>query len=541
MNIIKFKALRSIVKINSVDHYLYTGYLSAEDIMKIAVVPSFLVNKKHHKIANDVYQPPVDQWQRPTIKEKVQHIKKIYSSTSKNNLMPNPVLLGTSYDNYEGNDSRVQVEEFKVPVGGGSSREVVVPELYNIIVHSKDNKKPIWIIDGQHRIKGLKASSQKNNEVPIVLLHEDRSTPNIYRPAFLAEIFTHVTTGADPMKEEHGEWMKYAFRLNEYSNSTDQKAMETVIHLCTQQTSVFFDKITFNPENPSAGHHAFKFNCIELKQIFKDSYWAKNPTFTISPSDLADYISNSIKSFESLDRKAGLTSKIFNGVGNVAHKNLATAFLQGLLSYLSNITSSPPFSQTDWDTFFTDKLRNTPTCDFELPWIISSGSLSSGGGVRSKDIARECFEDFFENPAKLNSQLFTNFLHNHGGQIEIYMFNKKSNGRVAEHKSIIADVNPPGTPSTKNVQFWDANGVKLQYIKFKPLTSNVRITRIWEHTIPSHQEVNIAKSVKKGKYSKPFDVHSLLTYNTGTTFQIIIDHEAYTSDSQNQMRITLYK
>lgn len=58
MSKIKFEVLLANTNINSRQYPMYSGFLSAEQLMEIAEVPSFKTSKSHHKIADDVIKPP---------------------------------------------------------------------------------------------------------------------------------------------------------------------------------------------------------------------------------------------------------------------------------------------------------------------------------------------------------------------------------------------------------------------------------------------------------------------------------------------------
>ena len=73
------------------------------------------------------------------------------------------------------------------------------------------SQRPLWILDGQHRIAGLSKSQQKNDPVPLVLLLDDGS--GSYTSPLLASLFAQVTTAATKLDDLHNEWLTYAFEL----------------------------------------------------------------------------------------------------------------------------------------------------------------------------------------------------------------------------------------------------------------------------------------------------------------------------------------
>src|SRR6202008_2749268 len=131
---------------------MYSGFLPAEKLIQIAEVPSFDVNKPHHRIADDVIKPPIDEWQRPEDLPKINVIKEIYGDTTKDNLMANPVLLGTAIQNL--NHPKITITINQKTIRTSSGEVIPIPNYFEVdIYYEPTNRKPIWILDGQHRIK----------------------------------------------------------------------------------------------------------------------------------------------------------------------------------------------------------------------------------------------------------------------------------------------------------------------------------------------------------------------------------------------------
>ena len=108
----------------------------------------------------------------------------------------------------------------------------------------------VWVIDGQHRINGMKSSNQP---MPFVLLYDERPSHQ-YSGAYLAELFSIVTTKAKPMEGIHKEWMSYAFQLDKYASKNKRTLMEIGIELATTTNfgdghaneNLFYGQIQFN-------------------------------------------------------------------------------------------------------------------------------------------------------------------------------------------------------------------------------------------------------------------------------------------------------
>ena len=162
---LKVNVLKAEVSINSSIFPLYTGFLSSEKLKKVANVPNFDKNKPHNKIAADVNVLPVDEWQRPEIPLKIQGITKVYSDSTHDNLMANPVLIGAVQHKFAAGNN---VSVLQKTVTASNGEIISIPEMFELTINiNEDHDRPLWILDGQHRLSGLSKSVQKSEKVPL--------------------------------------------------------------------------------------------------------------------------------------------------------------------------------------------------------------------------------------------------------------------------------------------------------------------------------------------------------------------------------------
>lgn len=337
------------------------GFLPAAELMRIAEVPSFSVLTAHSAIARNVLNPPIKEWQRPLSEERVERIRRFFSDTGE--IMPNPVLLSA-------NGTMVQHGITARPETGDNGTpwptwrlEVPEPE--------GGGAKPLWILDGQHRIAGMARSAQAQNPVPFVLLVNADIVA--YQPPGLAKLFAQVTTSAEPLNPLHNEWLTYAFELGNYSSErpthdSHRQAMDAVARLCdvtdlpTGEANPFFNRIKFNPfpldavVRPSGG--GFALTCVELKELIRTQYFVtQGATPWLSPADLASQLG---LAYIALQRTVQGTQSetVFFGEGAAGHKAMQDGLLVGLLTYLrrrsapgdwQQVLKGLNFHKTDWD------------------------------------------------------------------------------------------------------------------------------------------------------------------------------------------------
>jgi hypothetical protein len=208
---------------------IYIGYLSAEEILEIAEVPSYDENTQNFEIATHAVTPPVKEWQRPLDRDRVGDIAARFDNTGE--FMPNPVLL---CENVTINPSPIQYIPHTLygntPTG---FIEVHVPAV------ADGQPKPLWILDGQHRINGLGRSAQNHDKIPVVMLLDRAS--GFYTGSVLAKIFAQVTTSAKKLDVLHNEWLTFAFNLDTYDPtrpnfSAHKDSMTSVAELCKTPT-----------------------------------------------------------------------------------------------------------------------------------------------------------------------------------------------------------------------------------------------------------------------------------------------------------------
>ena len=359
----------------------YLGALDAKDLKKISDAPSFGYETPNDQIAAEVLVPPTKHWQRPLKTEKVNQIARKFDMESE--IMPNPVLLAVNPD------KRISLsQDFD-----GNNRETGLWTIRIAVPGNPNEQKPLWIIDGQHRVMGMAETRISNSPLPFVLLYSEQEA---YRPAVLAKIFAQVTTEATPLHAVHQSWMQFVFNLGDYSEGTPTwRAMKTTALLCrTQQydgsPNPFYGKIGFNPEleAQSINPGGFSYDAKYLQDLLRDKYFKnEGGPHDLSEEDVASQISLAIQALKNcilrdVDRTA------FFGDLRSEQKYFRDGFIAGVCAFLlangkprnwAEVLNDLNFQNTDWDV---------------SGWVYST---SGSAGTISKRVAFNCFEDVFRN------------------------------------------------------------------------------------------------------------------------------------------------
>src|ERR1044071_946478 len=333
----KINCLRQTVKSGGNEFPLYIGFLPAKEILQVAEAPSFTHTTEHREIANNILSPPIGNWQRPIDPERVRTISDLFDNTGE--FMPNPVLL---CENVVNNLKIIAIDQQKATGGIPTNIwEITLPE------PAVGSHKPLWILDGQHRIDGLANSAQSDNVIPVVLLLNEGRNP--YSGPLLAKLFAQVTTSAKKLDDLHNEWLTFAFDLDRYDPNLDpaashhKQAMEAVAELCrtplilpSSISNPLFNQIKFNTHvavNPSPG--GFTFSCIDWKDLFRANYYSNSAIVGsyLSPKDLAQQIGFAFTALTQVVT-APLDESVFFGTGEYGQEIMQDAFIIGVLSYL---------------------------------------------------------------------------------------------------------------------------------------------------------------------------------------------------------------
>lgn len=373
----KIECLRTDVKTGNSNYPIYIGFARADDIARVSAAPSFTISTSNQQIAHNLTAQPVRDWQRPIDTIRVGKIAETFDNTGA--LMPNPVLLARNAFVNGG----VTISPKSVQGFASGTYIVKIDE-----AAQAEEQRPLWILDGQHRISGLSQSLQADNTVPLVLLLNDAA--GLYTSPMLANIFAQVTTAATKLDDLHNEWLTYAFKLGKYaSNQHARHAFATVVELCRTSAwgamvNPFFNEVLFNEHSSAApAFGGFAFRCNQLSEIILRNYYnfpAQIPH--LDPPELARELSASYTALH--QTILNHNDSVYFGDAKKQQAIVQEAFLVGVLArtLANGPTASYPallqglnFQHTNWN--------------FSL-W---TRSLSGKANTVSKKIAVNVFAD----------------------------------------------------------------------------------------------------------------------------------------------------
>lgn len=403
---------------------VFVGFAPASVILDLACAPSFTTTTPHSDICTNILTPPVRDWQRPLDSGRVSIIANVYNDTGE--LMPNPVLL---CGNVLQNGAAIVIRQ-QTGTGG------VPTNIWEIDISkpAPSGQKPLWILDGQHRINGLAASAQRGNEIPIVLLLNQAQA--IYQGPLVAKLFAQVTTAATPLDELHDEWLTFAFGLKSYDASAsgateNRNAMQTVAELCRRPlilgntlANPFHNKIRFNfHDNTPYGPHAggFRYNCKDLKDLVWKHYFQSSAPYGqhLSPIDLADQMALAYEALTTSVQQPH-TKTVFFGDTKHEQRIMQDAFWVGVFAAL--LKSGP---KVDWRSLL--QALSFPVTSWNFDWTVS---LNGTAGTISKKLAFDVFADAFpKGSLPTASGNLSDYLKGNNAEIEMQFSRLSAKGR----------------------------------------------------------------------------------------------------------------
>ena len=426
---IRIHALKEMIESGGQSYPIYLALMQADIISEIADVPSYRETTTNADIALNVSTRPVKEWQRPRIPEKVEAIRQLFNNRGE--FMPNPILIGENPNA----DVAPKVEPFLVAGNATPVWELVIDQAH------LEAEKPLWILDGQHRIAGLSESAQSANPVPVVFLLNQGSL--YYTADTLAQVFAQVTTSATPLGPLHREWLSYAFDLNHYSpqyvrSIEEKKSMDAVITLCVEtklggKPNPFHDRVQFIDGSPpskiSPGGHVY--SCTELKDIVLRYYYSAQKSLQeLPPNDLAKQMCLARIALASVI-KTPVDRSVFFGNDSHHQKIMEDAFWSGVLRYLA--THGAPRS---WKDVLRTLHFDSTSWDFS--WKVS---LHGRDQSTSKALAINVMEHIFsERKLPDGSNSIADLLRGNGAEFELEAFQLTSAGRRSKLQTEVLEV-----------------------------------------------------------------------------------------------------
>jgi DGQHR domain-containing protein len=247
---------------------MYIGHASASELDAICMVPwmdpSMTSERFGFKVLNNTMKD--NEWQRVVDTKRVLDIRSFASRD--NSFLFNPVLLYVDLSNKH-------VKEIK-KLNGKGTLQVDFSFLKKrsegwtdyVPRPGEGDTRPLWIIDGQHRIRGFGASHRGSKlQIPFVLIVNSGGED---MQKLVAQVFTEINTMSEPIDPLHQMYLRYMFAMKGRTSSSDftvdgssnptassrpqRRAYELALSMASERDSPLYNMIEF--QKPSGRRRA---------------------------------------------------------------------------------------------------------------------------------------------------------------------------------------------------------------------------------------------------------------------------------------------
>jgi len=185
------------------------------EIEQLSAVPSLPDTLTSQETAKRILDSEIakNQWQRRPESKRIASIKEF--ANSENNIIANTPMLFVNKSEFVKIDKEKNKAIF--------SFKFLKEKGYTLVDYNKhedfvDDLRPLWLIDGQHRIRGLSRSTTGSElTLPLVLF------PSEFGQANAAKIFAEINTLQTGLKPLHTLFMQYKFSIPSAIKSRDFK------------------------------------------------------------------------------------------------------------------------------------------------------------------------------------------------------------------------------------------------------------------------------------------------------------------------------
>jgi len=204
-------------RVEQADKIVYMGAAKTSQIDAVSKVPWIPPSLESHEFASQAYNGSLsrnDKWQRLVSLSRLESIRNF--ARAPGNFMFNPVLLYVNENhesihfNHDNNSLTVDFNFLKEKTG----------LFYDYISWpNEEDNRPIWIVDGQHRVRGLGGSTRGSLlTLPFVIMLGDGSDQD---RQLVARIFTEINTNAKSLDKMHQLYLKWQFAIPALSARED--------------------------------------------------------------------------------------------------------------------------------------------------------------------------------------------------------------------------------------------------------------------------------------------------------------------------------
>ena len=274
-NTVPPKIIWDLKKIQQKNHYFYISSANVDQIEQVSSVPALPKYMTSIEAGLRVLDKNrgVNEWQRRPIPKRIQSITE-FAEIDSNIIANAPILFLNEHKSINILNNRLEInfekfliyDEHQNYYTDHRINEFEIDELNNLENNYSD-LRPVWLIDGQHRVRGLSKSEVGSNlEIPVIILPPEFGLHNA------AKVFSEINTLQESLKPLHKLFMQHRFQIpspntkrdfspwiessiSQIDSRANHFSYELICRLASDKNSILRDKIKILEQNDNSEYY----------------------------------------------------------------------------------------------------------------------------------------------------------------------------------------------------------------------------------------------------------------------------------------------
>lgn len=269
------KIVWDLKKINQKGNIFYISSAKVDQIEQVSSVPALPKEMTSIEAGLRVLDKKrgVDEWQRRPMPKRIQSITE-FAEFDTNIIANAPILYLNEKSTAKIFDDKLEIDfeiflKFNSKENYYSDHDIneYTIESFNNLDNKYIDLRPVWLIDGQHRVRGLSKSEIGSNlEIPIIILPSEFGLHNA------AKVFSEINTLQESLKPLHKLFMQHRFQIpspntkrdftnwssnpdNQIDSRANHLSYELISRLASDDNSILRNKVKILEQNDSVDYY----------------------------------------------------------------------------------------------------------------------------------------------------------------------------------------------------------------------------------------------------------------------------------------------
>ena len=267
--------LWNLKKINQKGNIFYISSARVDQIEQVSSVPALPKEITSIEAGLRVLdkQRGVDEWQRRPIPKRIQSITE-FAEFDTNIIANAPILYLNEKSTAKIFENTLEIDfesflKYNDNEKYYSDHDIVdfKVESFNNLDNNYTDLRPVWLIDGQHRVRGLSKSEIGSKlEIPIIILPSEFGLHNA------AKVFSEINTLQESLKPLHKLFMQHRFQIpspntkrdftcwgtnpeNQIDSRANHLSYELISRLASNEDSILRNKVKILEQNDTSDYY----------------------------------------------------------------------------------------------------------------------------------------------------------------------------------------------------------------------------------------------------------------------------------------------